>query len=398
MVSSSGQWLGRAMVAAALCAAAAPVRAEIGTSAKALAPIPAATLSLMAARDTAPGSPILMRAFKKEGDLEIWKRARSGRYVLLKIFPICRWSGQLGPKQRQGDRQTPEGFYPITPRQLNPNSSYHLSFDLGFPNAYDRAHGASGSYLMVHGICSSMGCFAMTNAQIQEIYALSREAFLGGQRAFQFQSYPFRMTARNMARARQERHFNFWRQLKEGYDRFEATGEEPGVDVAGGRYVFAPSRDPGREALAQARLKEESLKIAKLVEDGSAAVRITYSDGGQNHAFAALTRAGGADLGGVSRPEALASAGREIVLIPEHRKRPTAVAARKPDPAATASLGVSSARPPLGVSSASLALVFRPSLLGEAAGSRDAPAVLAGAVHILPASLTMRSAEVLARR
>ena len=105
----------------------------------------------MAARNTSPSAPILMRAFKKESELEVWKQTKGGRYVHLKTYPICRWSGALGPKSKIGDRQTPEGFYAITPRQMNPNSSFHLSFDTGFPNAFDRAKGASGAYLMVHG-------------------------------------------------------------------------------------------------------------------------------------------------------------------------------------------------------------------------------------------------------
>ena len=380
------------LLVAAVLIATAPARAEIGTSAKALAPIPAATLSLMAARDTAPGAPILMRSFKKEGELEVWKRVRNGRYVLLKMFPICRWSGQLGPKQKQGDRMTPEGFYSVTKRQLNPTSALHLSFDLGFPNAYDRAHGATGSHLMVHGVCSSMGCYAMTNTQITEMYALAREAFLGGQGAFQFQAYPFRMTPRNMARARQERHIDFWRQLKEGYDRFEATGEEPNVSVVGGRYVFAPFRDPEREALAQARLSEETQKTAKLIEDGSAATRITYADGGQHASYAALSRAGAPELGDISRPEALAAAGREIVIVPARLKPAVRAAAAAPPvrPATLASLGVSSVPLPLSSATADLSLVFRPTLLGPGGSSDSGLAMLAGAAGIVPAPLSRR--------
>src|SRR3954447_3565604 len=168
------------------------VRAATGDVPKHEAPTPAATLVLMRAKDTTPAAPILIRAYKKEAELEVWKKARSGRYVLIKTFPICRWSGQLGPKRTQGDRQTPEGFYAVTPTQMNPNSAYYLSFNIGYPNAYDRAHGGSGAFLMVHGTCSSAGCYAMTDQQIAEIYALAREAFAGGQQAFQFQAYPFR--------------------------------------------------------------------------------------------------------------------------------------------------------------------------------------------------------------
>ena len=296
-----------------------PAAAQV---AKHLAPVPSATLGLMAAKNTTASAPILMRVFKKESELEVWKLARDGRYVHLKTFPICRWSGQLGPKTRVGDRQAPEGFYAIAPRQMNPNSAYYLSFDTGFPNAFDRARGATGSALMVHGTCSSMGCYAMTDSQVGEIFALAREAFAGGQPAFQFQAYPFRMTAQNMARHRTEPHIGFWRMLKEGYDRFEATGEEPAVSVAEGRYVFGPSKNPAREALAQARIADERNRIETLIADGVAAVRTTYSDGGTHASFASLARVSSPALGMVSRPEALAFAGREITVIPARARPP----------------------------------------------------------------------------
>src|SRR5438876_854576 len=111
-------------------------------------------------------SPILVRLFKQEAELEVWKQDRSGRFTLLKTYPICRWSGDLGPKVREGDRQAPEGFYAISPGQMNPQSAYYLSFNTGYPNAFDKALGRTGSQLMVHGDCSSRGCYAMTDEQI----------------------------------------------------------------------------------------------------------------------------------------------------------------------------------------------------------------------------------------
>ncbi len=123
------------------------------TSTRHLAPIPPATTALMASRSMSQSDPILMRAYKKESELEVWKKGRDGKYALLKTYPICRWSGQLGPKIREGDRQAPEGFYTVTPAQMNPNSSFYLSFDTGYPNAFDRAHVRSGAHLMVHGTC-----------------------------------------------------------------------------------------------------------------------------------------------------------------------------------------------------------------------------------------------------
>ena len=358
------------------------------------APIPAAMLALMAARDTSAAAPVLIRSYKKEAELEIWKKARSGRYVLVKTFPICRWSGQLGPKAKQGDRQTPEGFYSVAPKQMNPNSAYYLSFDVGFPNAYDKAHGASGSYLMVHGTCSSAGCYAMTDKAVGEIYAIAREAFAGGQRAFQFQAYPFRMTAQNMAKHRSDPHIAFWRQLKEGSDRFEATGEEPAVSVAGGRYVFGPSKDPAREALAAARRSEEDAKVAGLIADGSAAVRTTYSDGGQHASFAALARQG-MYLGMVSRPEALALAGREIVITPA-RPKP------KEAPVKVASLSEPTTSPPRLADPLALAepepSVFSPIPLKEGATRIILASAAAESPKVMPIFATSASLGLVAGR
>jgi len=331
--------LRRAMlIAASLMLSPAAVAAD----GKSMAPIPAATLALMKAKDAAPASPILIRAYKKEAELEVWKQAKDGRYVLLKTFPICRWSGQLGPKTTLGDRQTPEGFYAVGPAQMNPNSAYYLSFDIGYPNAFDRARGGSGSYLMVHGTCSSAGCFAMTDKGIAEIYALAREAFAGGQQAFQFQAYPFRMTAENMAKHRLDPNIGFWRQLKEGADRFEATGEEPVVGVSAGRYAFQPAPDPEKEALVKARRAEEEARVAALIAKGKPAIRTTYVDGGQHPSFRALARRKSASLGQVSRPEALALAGQETVLTPSGVPKATACA---PSPSAPCPASSAAAKP-----------------------------------------------------
>jgi len=129
-------------------------------------PIPAATYALMSEKGMSKDQPILIRSYKKESELEIWKRKANGQYALLKTYPMCRWSGQLGPKVREGDRMAPEGFYAISPAQMNPNSSYYVSFNMGYPNAFDRAHGRTGSHLMVHGACSSAGCYSMTDDQM----------------------------------------------------------------------------------------------------------------------------------------------------------------------------------------------------------------------------------------
>jgi len=183
-------------------------------------------------------SPILVRLFKEEAELEVWKKDSSGRFALLKTYPICRWSGELGPKIREGDRQAPEGFYTVTPGQMNPNSHSYLSFDIGYPNAFDRAYGRTGGDIMVHGDCSSRGCYAMTDEQIAEIYALARESFSGNQQWFQVQAYPFRMTPENLAKHRTNPNIASWKMIKIGNDHFEATHLEPKVEVCNRRYVF----------------------------------------------------------------------------------------------------------------------------------------------------------------
>ncbi len=201
-------------------------------------PISQAVAEELNVRGMTRTSPVLIRIFKQEAELEVWKRDGSGRYALFKTYPICNYSGDLGPKVREGDRQSPEGFYQINMGLMNPNSSYYLAFNMGFPNQFDRSYGRTGSHLMVHGDCSSRGCYAMTDEAIAEVYAIAREALQGGQESFQVQAYPFRMTARNMARHRNSPHMAFWRNLKEGHDHFEVTRQEPQVDVCERRYVF----------------------------------------------------------------------------------------------------------------------------------------------------------------
>ena len=207
-------------------------------SPKADKPLPPKILAQFKAKGMDRNAPVLARIFKEEGKVEIWKQKTNGRYDVIASYDICKWSGKLGPKYIEGDRQAPEGFYTVRPAQMKPNSDYHLAFNIGFPNAYDRAHGRTGANLMVHGACSSSGCYSMTDAQIEEIYAFGRDAFKGGQSEFQIQAYPFRMTPANMARYAKDPNFEFWKNLKEGYDNFEITKVPPKVDVCDKKYVF----------------------------------------------------------------------------------------------------------------------------------------------------------------
>jgi murein L,D-transpeptidase YafK len=275
--------------------------------AKATKELPRDLLALIKQKKMPKSSPVLMRIFKEEAELEVWKQDNSGRFQHLKTYPVCRWSGDIGPKEREGDRQTPEGFYTITPELMNPNSSYYLAINTGFPNAFDKANARDGSFLMIHGDCSSSGCYAMTDEQVGEIYSLARDAFLGGRTSFQIQAYPFRMTPENLARHRTSPHFAFWQMIKVGHDHFETTHLEPKVDVCNRRYVFdahAPPNSPNplvfnptgpcpafvvnpKVARAAAeKQRADQAEYARLVEeDVPVAPVYTGLDGGMNGAF-----------------------------------------------------------------------------------------------------------------
>lgn len=183
------------------------------------------------------GEPLFIRIFKQSHMLEVWMQQKDGLYHLYRTFPICTYSGTLGPKIHEGDYQSPEGFYQITPAQMNPNSEYHLAFNLGFPNAYDRFHGYTGRYLMVHGSCVSAGCYAMGNDQIETIYHLMEAAFAAGQKAVPVQIFPFPLTDANLAAYRGSRWYDFWKMLEPGYTYFESAHLPPTISVVGGRYV-----------------------------------------------------------------------------------------------------------------------------------------------------------------
>lgn len=319
-------------------------------------PIPSATYTLMAEKGMSKDQPVLIRSYKKESELEVWKRKANGQYTLLKTFPMCRWSGQLGPKVREGDRMAPEGFYAITPAQMNPNSAYFVSFNMGYPNAYDRAHGRSGAHLMVHGACSSAGCYSMTDDQIGEIYALVREAQNGGQKAVQMQALPFRMTPENLAKHRLDPNIAFWKNLKEGTDYFEVTGDEPPVSVSGGRYAFnaGPANPAVAEAVQRKRQQDES-QVAALVAKGTPAVKLIYDDGDSHSSFKRTLIANGSDSlnrtaawgsrdVGVSRPDAI-SVGPRVVVLDDSGKTKATVRAESADNDAVLAAVASAAEP-----------------------------------------------------
>jgi murein L,D-transpeptidase YafK len=348
---------------------------QIALAAKADQPVSPKLVALMKKKNMDPLAPILFRIFKEEAELEVWKQDRTGKFALLKTFPICRWSGDLGPKVREGDRQAPEGFYSITPAQMNPRSAYYLSFNTGYPNAYDRALGHTGSELMVHGDCSSRGCYAMTDQQIAQIYALARDAFFGGQKEIQFEALPFHMTPLNMARHRNNPNMPFWRMLKVGYDDFEVTRQEPKVDFCEKHYVFdaAPAphakHDPVFHASAKcppyvipddiaeavrAKEHQDNAAYAELVAEGTPVAKLnTGIDGGMNEVFAAHVRGGSTGLsdGGKGQGLSLAALKPAPGTIPPWVNPPHAPGAPQPNEPAVA-VAVPAAAPAAQVASA----------------------------------------------
>lgn len=198
---------------------------------------------MLGSRSMKLGSPIFIRIFKRSSELEVWLRKSGGRFELFKTYIICRYSGELGPKLRLGDKQGPEGFYLVGADQMNPWSRNHLSFNLGYPNDYDQSHNRSGSALMVHGGCTSTGCYAMTDYYMDEIYTLADAALARGQKEFQVHIFPFRLTPGNLALYRSSRWHEFWLNLKQGYDLFETYRLPPKVEVINRRYVFSHHYD-----------------------------------------------------------------------------------------------------------------------------------------------------------
>jgi murein L,D-transpeptidase YafK len=301
--------LASAAIAAAVALAGCDTDGTPSVTGRHMQPLSDRLVADIETRNMAKESPILVRIFKQEAELEVWKEDKTGRFALLRSYPICRWSGELGPKIKQGDRQAPEGFYTITPSLMNPNSQYYLAINTGFPNAYDRANDRSGAFLMIHGDCSSAGCYAMTDEQIAEIYALARESFFGGQKSFQIQAYPFRMTPLNMAKHRSSPHLAFWKMLKQGYDHFEVTRLEPKVDVCDKHYVFnaessgkfspadrCPAYKVPQEIASAVRDKQrrDDTQTAELINRGTPAVPARMGvDGGMNPTFLSAVKTHG---------------------------------------------------------------------------------------------------------
>lgn len=202
------------------------------------APDPATLAARLETAGVKPGQRVFLRVFKAESQLEIWFQGEDKAFFRFATYPVCFWSGTLGPKLKEGDWQTPEGFYAVTRRQLHRYGKRPRSLNLGFPNRFDRRNGRTGSYILVHGGCSSVGCFSMTNAVMAEIYDLVRAALYAGQRRVHLHVFPFRMTGENMSKfGSNSEHTVFWQDLKPGYDHFEQARVPPVIAICRDRYV-----------------------------------------------------------------------------------------------------------------------------------------------------------------
>ncbi|MBN1128189.1 MAG: murein L,D-transpeptidase [Chitinispirillaceae bacterium] len=196
----------------------------------------------LAVKGLAWGLPVFIRLFKETDTLELWMR-KGDTFALFKSYPVCTYgTGELGPKESAGDGIAPEGFYAVSAGQLNPYSQFHLAFNIGYPNAYDRVNGRTGSAIMIHGNCVSIGCFAMTDPAIEEIYALVDAALRAGQQSVDVHIFPFRMTDDKVRKYENVPWAPFWRDLREGYACFETTRVPPKVRVSKKRYVFSGCR------------------------------------------------------------------------------------------------------------------------------------------------------------
>jgi murein L,D-transpeptidase YafK len=256
---------------------------------KANQPLSSELVQKIKAIDSTLGAPMMMRIIKQESVMEVWKQTSSGKYALLTTFKICAYSGGYGPKVIEGDRQAPEGFYDITPALMNPNSNYYLAFNTGFPNKYDKSYGRTGANLMVHGDCSSSGCYAMTDKEIAQIFALVRESFKGGSKSVQLEIFPFRMTPENLAKQNGNPNMAFWQNIKQGYDSFELTKTPPSWDVCNRRYVFNATGPDGKPLDATA-------PCPALKTDPTLMAALTAKEAADEAAFIAAIKAAGGSV------------------------------------------------------------------------------------------------------
>jgi murein L,D-transpeptidase YafK len=265
----------------------------------------------------------LIRIFKAEFELELWMR-KGDRFELFATYPICYWSGTLGPKLHEGDKQAPEGFYAVGLNQIHRRGRWPRSLNIGYPNALDRAHARTGSLILVHGGCTSTGCFAMTNPLMSEIYALAEQALQQGQDRIPIHVFPFRMTEANFA-TRSLAHAEwraFWLNLKVGYDLFERTRVPPKVGICNKQYAVSAgdlTGDSGPPGEVGAPCAES---------DGGGAVPLMTAE----------TEAAAEEANGTAKPRKVASKARHRAAARHARRAYASRRARAAAPIETSSI------------------------------------------------------------
>jgi murein L,D-transpeptidase YafK len=183
-----------------------------------------------------PPPELYLRAFKHERELEVWAGAAGKPLKKVKTYPFCAASGELGPKRQEGDLQVPEGFYTID--LFNPTSAYHLSIRVSYPNESDRILGRRplGGAIMVHGNCVSIGCIAIQDGPIEELYLMTLDAKKRMGRNVPIHIFPRRLDAEGLAALEKTAGedtglSSFWKGLEPGYRLFEETKRPPRVSV-----------------------------------------------------------------------------------------------------------------------------------------------------------------------
>jgi len=194
-----------------------------------------------------PAKYVYIRSFKYDAELEVWVKSEAKeQYKLFKTYHVCMQSGTMGPKRFQGDYQVPEGFYYIN--EFNPNSNYHLSLGLNYPNASDRILSDSlrpGGEIYIHGSCVSIGCIPLTDEQIEELYIIASYAKANGQDFIPVHVFPVKYSVKKSmdyltsTTKKNLQLQQFALQLREAFDKFEEKKQVPVVMVnKKGQYVF----------------------------------------------------------------------------------------------------------------------------------------------------------------
>lgn len=190
---------------------------------------------------TYPVNRVYLRAFKEEKVLELWAAKKGGSFVLVKSYPVCAASGELGPKRREGDLQVPEGLYEVP--EFNPGSNFHLSMKVSYPNASDRVRSDAkkpGGLIYLHGNCASIGCIAIEDAPIEEVYLT---AFDAKSRPIRIDIFPAKLTAEWLAAHESNENAALWKELAPAYSAFEASKEPARFSVEpNGRYAVKTKR------------------------------------------------------------------------------------------------------------------------------------------------------------